>query len=290
MCPHRRVSTVIFVATISVGAGACGTLHDTMAQQLAAERWKQCESPTRPSARLQEIRPDGQIWWTAYEGDTAALKECLQKAAEEQATRRLTATPATAPPVAEVHGAAVTAPSAESWDVPVWKRGDEWAFRWESPRGKGTFVWSVDRIEVVEGTEYYVVKSGTQRESYSRKADLGWFMDKVSGEVEVRRVGAPSWYPWPLTPGRKIEYVTTEERPKDRQTNEIRLTCEVDEPANVVVPAGEFRAVRIACTSQRTGKLTYEGWYAPRAKHWVRERSVFDYGARERELIKYRVE
>src|SRR5262249_7608705 len=29
--------------------------------------------------------------------------------------------------------------------APVWMIGDRWAFRWESPRGSGTFVWAVNR-------------------------------------------------------------------------------------------------------------------------------------------------
>ena len=34
---------------------------------------------------------------------------------------------------------------------PVWKPGYEWGFRWESPQGKGTFVWTVNREEIVDG-------------------------------------------------------------------------------------------------------------------------------------------
>ncbi len=55
--------------------------------------------------------------------------------------------------------------------APVWTLGDEWTYRWESPRGKGTYVWSVDREEIVDGIEHYVIRSG-QREIYYRKSDL----------------------------------------------------------------------------------------------------------------------
>src|SRR5262245_49242400 len=34
--------------------------------------------------------------------------------------------------------------------APSWKRGDEWAYRWKSPTGKGTFIWSVDREETLD--------------------------------------------------------------------------------------------------------------------------------------------
>jgi hypothetical protein len=30
--------------------------------------------------------------------------------------------------------------------APVWKVGNEWAYRYDTPAGTGTFVWSVDRV------------------------------------------------------------------------------------------------------------------------------------------------
>jgi hypothetical protein len=65
--------------------------------------------------------------------------------------------------------------------APTWRPGDEWAYRWESPQGKGTAVWSIVRVETVDGTEYYVVKSGETGEIYYRKADLAWTMERRDG-------------------------------------------------------------------------------------------------------------
>jgi hypothetical protein len=69
-----------------------------------------------------------------------------------------------------------------------WTPGDEWSYRWSSPRGSGTFVWSVDREEVLDGVPFYVVKSGTTRESYYRKGDRALFMSKINGQVESRYI------------------------------------------------------------------------------------------------------
>jgi hypothetical protein len=285
---HDSEAVIVLVSLILLPTllVSCASMRDTAAQQLAAERWKQCESPSRATIRLREIRPDGQIWFSHYsEAEAAELNECLRNAAREQAARRVSSvTPAA---VAEVRA---TMSSAESWDVPVWRRGDEWAFRWESPRGQGTFVYSVEKTETVDGTDYYVIKSGTRR-IYYRTTDLALFMDVVGDEIALRWAPPSTRFPWPLAPGRMIEQTFTEERPTDRQTQEIQLVCEVQRgDETTVVPAGEFRTAKIACRNQRTQQVVHEYWYAPHVKYWVRDRTVFSYGPRDRELLKYRVE
>src|SRR5262249_38712059 len=45
--------------------------------------------------------------------------------------------------------------------APIWKPGDQWTFWSDSPRGSGTYTWSVDREQVVDGREYYVITSTT---------------------------------------------------------------------------------------------------------------------------------
>jgi hypothetical protein len=154
-------------------------------------------------------------------------------------------------------------------------------------------VWSVDRIEVVDGTEFYVVRSGRTREIYRRKSDLAYFMDKVEGVVEERQVLSTSTViPWPLGLRKSWEYRATRERPKDRSTTEeLYFICRTGDAEELVsVPAGQFGTVRILCNDGRTGSFRSETWYAPGVKHWVRERSQFSYGVRERELIAYKVQ
>jgi hypothetical protein len=77
---------------------------------------------------------------------------------------------ATQPPTATLKAEDQAAVALVPSSPPVWKPGDEWVFRWESPRGKGTFAWTVNREEIIDGVEYYVVASGRQREMYWRKA------------------------------------------------------------------------------------------------------------------------
>lgn len=55
--------------------------------------------------------------------------------------------------------------------LPTLRPGYEWGYRWEGPTGKGTFVWSVNRIDVIDGTEYYVATASEGREIYWRKHD-----------------------------------------------------------------------------------------------------------------------
>ncbi len=174
-----------------------------------------------------------------------------------------------------------------SFNPPVWKVGDEWAFRWQSPRGQGTFVWAVVREEVVDGIDSWVVKGG-QYELYYRKVDLAFHLEKFEGVVTTRHV-PPAMTPWPLVPGSKWERRYTRERPADRQTEAMWLACEVGPEEQVTVLAGTFRAVRIACRNQPAGSMNHEVWFSPELKHMVRDRTHFPYGVRERELTTFRI-
>src|SRR6266446_1401599 len=68
---------------------------------------------------------------------------------------------------------------------PTWTVGDEWSYRWQSPEGKGTFVWVVDRFENTDGVDSVVVKSGS-RESFYRREDGALRHSTVNGRVESR--------------------------------------------------------------------------------------------------------
>jgi len=171
---------------------------------------------------------------------------------------------------------------------PVWKPGYEWGFRWESPRGKGTFVWTVTREEIVDGVAYYVVTAGRQREMYLRKADLAFSLEKVRGQVERRYVPPQQQYVWPLTPGKTWEDTFTAEFPLDRQTTEFARRCQVEAEETMTVPAGTFRAFKIVC--RRPGTIGLEVWYAPEVKQWIRERGPTDDGIRDRELISFKLD
>lgn len=270
---------------LSLLLAGCASMGNTLAQDLAWEQWKKCDRFR--GITLKEIRSDGQIWVWSEEGtgEVRLWRECIQQARAEQAARKPVAVAAPPPPpqIAKEQPPVVSGPPI----APLWKVGDEWAYRWESPRGKGTFVWSVAREEIVDGVEFYVVTS-PQRESFYRKGDVAFSFEKFEGAVETRHV-PPSMIAWPLVPGKTWEQRYVRERPGERQTEEMLLACEVGPEESLTVPAGAFRAFRIACRNVRTGSMNYEMWYSPEVKQRIRERTYFSYGVRERELIAYKL-
>src|SRR5262245_20724926 len=69
------------------------------------------------------------------------------------------------------------APS-DAWVGPsIWNIGDEWSYRWESPRGSGTFVRRAVAEEMVDGIDCYVIASG-RFSLYFRKSDRAYVMEK----------------------------------------------------------------------------------------------------------------
>ena len=147
-------------------------------------------------------------------------------------------------------------------------------------------MWSFAREETVDGTEFYVIASGT-REIYWRKHDIAYYMDRVPGGVETRYTPIPA-VPWPLSAGATWQWAFTRERPIARQTNEMTSSCIVSEDV-VTVPAGTFNTLKITCRDTKTGRIA-EDWYSPVVKQRVKETKVFDYGTQVRELIGYRVD
>jgi TPR repeat protein len=263
---------------VLVALAACAT-GLTLSQELAWERWKKCDHFA--NIRLKEIRPDGQIWVTYSDvpHDLPAYQECLRQAAAEQAKK---------PVKVGQTVVASTIPATLPSGAPNWRPGDEWAFRWESPRGQGTFVWKVDRVETLAGTEFYVIKSG-RYESYWRRSDIAFYMDRQSGrEFELRFTPPQSAYTWPLLVGRSWEQTYTVERATGRPT-EATMSCTVLEQEKIAVTAGVFDTFRIECRNKSTKGVMFRRWYSPAAKNYVKEESVFDYGTRVRELIGMRV-
>jgi hypothetical protein len=266
------------LAAVALLASGCASTGNTLAQDLAWERWHKCNHFS--GLTLNRIDRDGKIWVNYGDGfsDMGPWRACLQQAAADQASRRpVTATQQQSP-------VAVAAVSPFPAEMPSWKPGDEWAYRWESPQGKGTFVWSVDREEVLDGVTYYVVKAGA-RELFYRKTDFAFYIDRLNGQVETRHTPPAAFFTWPLVSGAKIEVRYTHERPLDRQSEEMVLTCETGAVESVTVPAGTFDAVKITCRNSRTNALVREWWLSSATKHYVRERAHFSYGVRERELI-----
>jgi hypothetical protein len=132
---------VLAPVAVALVVSACASTGNTLAQDLAWERWHRCRGI--PGVELKEIRPDGQIWvlYTSHSG-MRQWQDCNRQAAIEQGRRGGGAQRGTG-----VTGA--QAPLPDRISPPTWHRGDEWAYRYEQPSGTGTFVWSVDRQESV---------------------------------------------------------------------------------------------------------------------------------------------
>jgi len=144
-------------------------------------------------------------------------------------------------------------------EAPVWKPGYEWAYRYESPAGNGTFVWSVDREEPIDGVPQYVIKTGT-REIFYRKSDFALTRETVDGAVVYRS-----------TPPR------------------LHDTMTVEAEETVTVPAGTFKTLKVVCRNKRTGTTRYEAWFSLELKQVVKLRENLETGTRIRELIAFKL-
>jgi hypothetical protein len=170
----------------------------------------------------------------------------------------------------------------------VWKVGDEWAYRYESPSGAGTFVWAVDRIEPLDGQEHYVIKTGT-REIFYRTDDFAVTRESVGGVVVRHDTPAKwRWTSFPMAVGNSWSMKFREERPLDRQTEDVLRACRVEGEEAVTVPAGTFPTFRVVCRNERNDAWYMTSWYAAQVKQAVRIEFAVTGGKQIRELIKYR--
>ena len=185
-------------------------------------------------------------------------------------------------------GLAPAAAQPSALPAPAWQIGDEWTYRWESPRGKGTFTWVVNRVEALGGVEYYVVKGGG-REIYWRKSDLAFHLTTLDTATEERAIPPRRNYVWPLVPGQSWDDTYTRERPLERQSEELTIASRVEGAEAVSVPGGTFQALKVTHRNARTGAITSEWWYAPEVKSFVRQRIRYPYGIMERVLAAFRL-
>ena len=182
--------------------------------------------------------------------------------------------------------AAVEAASGRVWEAPTWKPGDEWSFRWESPTGKGTLVWTVEGEEEIDGIAHYVVRAGSRR-SYYVKAALGAHFEKVDGAIAVQ-LTPPLAHAWPLQVGKTWESIYKREDPRAGRTQPGYRKCAAVGEETVVVPAGTFVTLHVVCRDS-ADRVVFESWYASEPKCWVRERSLQRSGFRTQDLVSYKL-
>jgi len=268
---------------VAAALAGCAAMQNTLAQDLAWERWNKCNHFR--GITLKEIKTDGQIWvWVADGGEQTAWRDCDRKVAAEQGQRQVTSA---ATVVATSHGStAITRPIAQ----PVWKVGNEWAYRYESPSGTGTFVWRLDRIENLANGSHYVITTGT-REIFYREADHGFTKETLDGKT-IRAISPSAWrwVAFPLSVGVSWDMKYVETRPTELQTENIERRCVAEGEETLTVPAGTFATIRIVCNNTRNNAWVATVWYSPEVNHMVRDEYVVRAGGRaKRELLMFRL-
>lgn len=310
----RRLSLSLFIALLALSAG-CASMRNTPQQDYVFEMGRTCQNTGITEVSVDRVEPDGKRYWMRagvgmWEHEVPKFRECMQEQfklhpysewlrKQSASSQPATVTPpstgsltpssgaTTTPQPAAKTSATAAVPSASSMQPPTWAIGDEWSYRWQSPRGNGTFVWAVDRMETVEGIDSAVVRSGN-REIFFRRGDGAIHLEKVEGAVELRYRPAFNMISWPLEAGKRWTAAYTREQPIARQTEDMLVDCRVDSEETVTVPAGTFRTFHVICLNQRSGSLNFEFWYAPEVGNVVKERTRFSYGIRERELLGFK--
>jgi hypothetical protein len=81
------IRPLVRLLAVFVLLAGCGAVANTPAQDLAWERWKQCDHFI--NVILQRIELDGRIWVETRNGnaDLAPWQACMRQAAAEQASR-----------------------------------------------------------------------------------------------------------------------------------------------------------------------------------------------------------
>src|SRR5262249_55417305 len=123
---------------------------------------------------------------------------------------------------------------------PVWKAGDEWAYRYDGAAGSGTFVWRVDRTENLGGVPHYVVTAGARAICY-RVDELGFTRETLDGKIS-REISPSTWRvaAFPLRVGGSWTMKYVERRPAEQETESVERRCAAEGQETVTVPAGTF--------------------------------------------------
>lgn len=277
MLPGRSLPHGVAILLLVAG---CASFQNTLAQDQTWAAYAVCRGSVSTNIRIQRVDADGR--WHGLSPDApygyAELSACMR----DEAARWKASSPSSAPVVDSLQ------PANALSQAPVWRSGDEWAYRWESPTGKGTYVWSVDREETIDGVPHYVIKSGT-REIFYRKSDFAWTRETVDGAIVLKLTPSRYQLIWPLHVGKTWEQTTLEERPVARQTLERVDTVTVEAEETVTVPAGSFATLKVVYRNKRTNAIRYEAWYSPELKQVVKLRENLESGLRVRELIAFKV-
>jgi len=282
----------LVLGALAVSLIGCSTMQNTPKQDYVWAMWANCQPQFSASdVVVTRVEPDGRYW--ARSGTSAALQQALFACMREEFKARpyldwLKARQASAPQSGTMPSPTSTPNVAGPITAPAWHVGDEWEYAYKSPSDSGAYVWSVNRVEMLDGAQHYVIKTGT-REIFYRVSDLANSLERVDGVVIQREAPSRLAYVWPLTVGKTWEQTHRQERPVDRTTTDRNSLWAVELEETVTVPAGTFRTLKITWRNKNTGGLIYEMWYAPDVKQWVKIREVLSSGIREREMVSFKL-
>ena len=277
--------TTILGFTLLLATG-CAPATNTLAQDLTWAAYAACRSRVPSNIQIERVDPDGRYWWRTSEGSYGAtqLEACMR---EERAKRPRPQATTGATAVATSQGrTAITGPIVQ----PVWKVGNEWAYRYETPSGSGTFVWRLDRIEALANEPHYVITADT-REIFYRVADLGFTKEILDGKT-VRQISPSTWrtVAFPLSVGLSWDMKYLETRPTEQQTENLERRCVAEAEEALTVPAGTFATIRIVCNNTRNNAWVITVWYSPEVNHIVKDEYPVRTGGRtSRELLMFRL-
>jgi hypothetical protein len=277
------------MARTGIGIAACVLLtacagpqlqpHEDLKHAAAAE----CQEKYRLDVERYEFDRFGRIIAWYKENRSQQVLQPFFACYNERLRAKIQAASSTAP----VEGAAAPT-DLEQVPVPVWKRGYEWTYLWESPRGSGSFVWAVSRVETVDGLDCYVIKTGS-RELVWRAQDLAAVLQRNESALEMRYVPPRLTFAWPMSPGKTWEQQFTMERLQDRTTTNRLLTWKVEGKETVAVPAGSFPALKVVVRNKWNDSIAFEYWYSPEVRQLVRLRDRIPEGIETRVLAAFKL-
>jgi hypothetical protein len=291
-----RSTTHSLFALLLIALTGCATFKSTPKQDYVWAMWDKCKMTQEiqtSTMSINRVDSDGQYWSNITAGPGESEWPRIRMNSQFRAhpyldwlkSRQAATQPGTN---AAVNSVKNDVPAKGPITAPTWRVGDEWEYAYKGPSDSGTYVWSVNRLEALDGVQQYVVKSGT-REIFYRASDLASSLERVDGIVVLRETPPRVSYTWPLTVGQSWEVKHRQERPVDRQTTDRNSVWTVEAEETVTVPAGTFRTFRIVWRNKNTGAMNTEVWYAPDVKQWVKIREVLFNGIREREMVSFRL-
>jgi hypothetical protein len=254
--------------------------------------WGECKNTQElrtSTVVVNRVDPDGRYWSNTTVGPFEMEWPRVQACMNEQFRAHpyldwLKARQASGQPQASAAPAATVGPAP----VPAWSVGDEWQYAYQGPAESGSYVWSVNRVEALDGVSHYVVKSGT-REIFYRVSDLAVTTERVDGVIVLLERPPRLIYAWPLEAGKSWVQHHRQERPVERQAIERDSAWTVATQETVTVVAGTFRTFKIEWRNMNSRALFQELWYAPDVKQLVKLREFLTSGVRERELIAFKL-